>query len=813
MDAFVNDLRYAARSLRRTPGFTVAAVLTLAIGIGANTAIFSIVDHVILRPLAYDDPDRLYVVHEVAPRLAHITPAIPVSANHFLQWKRGTNAFESMALLGDVSLNLTGAGEPEKLVGARASADLFPMLGVAAQLGRVFLPEEDEVGRDRVVVLDDALWRSKFAADRGIVGRTITLDGQPHTVVGVLPPDFRFPKIADLFAMTVYVGRPQIWKPLALTKDEATISENFNFSCIVRVKASSSHAVATDQLNRIQATAWKQFPGADLRAVMLPLDEQITGRSAAGLEMLLAAVIAVLLIGCVNITNLLLARSTERRREIAVRSAIGASSARLLRQALAESTMLTLIGTLAALVFAQAVLQAVLAYAPIDLPRMDEVRLDGRIFAFMALLAAFTSLACGLLPAWRFAKADPQDAMKSVSRTSTSGRAAGRLRSLLVASEVALSAICLVAAGLLLHSFVKLMRVDPGFTSDRVVTIDLSLPAARYPNPPKRVEFYRTLLSEVSVLPGVVSAGITNGLPVTASGGNSMIHVEGNTAPMIERPLADIRNVNPEFFETMGIDLRAGSFLSESDRDGRTAVISQSLADRAWPNQQALGKRFRIGSPESPPYEVVGVVGDVRGVSLSGNLQFPTVYIPYWRRAFSEISLAVKTNDDPAVTYELVRQTIRRLDAELPIPALRTMDDVVMASVAPRQFQMRLVLVFGIVALLLAGLGVYSVVAYSVAQRTSELGLRMALGAAPRTVATSVIRQAMVPVALGLVGGLVAVIAAGRMVRALLFEVTPMDPATLISVSLILLGVAMVACYLPARRAMRVDPLAALRTE
>jgi predicted permease len=812
MDTILNDLRYALRSLRRTPGFTTAAVLTLAIGIGANTAIFSIVDHVILRPLAYHDPDRLYVVHEAVPKLAHIAPAIPVSANHFVEWKRNTNAFEDMALLGSVSLNLTGAGEPEQLLAARASAELFPMLGVEAQIGRVFLREEDQVGRDRVVVLDDALWRRRFAADRDIVGRTITLNSEPFEVIGVLPADFRFPKFADLYAMTTYQGRPEIWKPFALTQSQMQ-SEDFSFSAIVRVKETSSHAAALDQINRVQATVSKQFPGADLQAIMVPLDEQITGRSKTGLQLLLGAVGVVLLIGCVNITNLLLTRSTQRRREIAVRSAIGASASRLLRQALAESTMLALAGTVVGLVFAYLGLQSVLAYAPIDLPRMDEVRLDARVFAFMAVVTALTSVACGLLPAWHFANADPHDAMKAISRSATSGRAAGRLRAGLVASEVALSAICLVAAGLLLHSFVKLVNVDPGFRSERVVTVDLSLPGVRYPSPPKRVEFYRLLLSEVTALPGVVSAGITNGLPVTADGGRSAILVEGVALPLIERPIADVRSVNPDFFQTMGIGLRAGAYLSESDRDGRTAVISASLAERAWPNQPPLGKRFQVGGPQSPMYEVVGVVGDVRGASLAGEQQFPTVYVAYWRRAFSDVTLAVKTASDPAATYALVRQTIRRLDSELPIPAMQTMDDVVMASVAPRQFQMRLVLLFGIVALLLAGLGVYSVVSYSVAQRTSELGLRMALGATPRTVARSVLRQAMRPVALGLGVGLVISVAAGRAVRAMLFDVTPLDPITLVSVSAVLLTVGVLACYVPARRAMRVDPLNALRTE
>ena len=814
MDALVNDLRYALRSLLRTPGFTTAAVLTLAIGIGANTAIFSIVDHVILRPLTYEDPDRLYVVHETVPRFAHISPTLPVSANHFLEWQRSTDAFEEMALIGSASLNLTGAGEPEQLLAARASASLFPMFGIRPQLGRLFLPEEDAIGRDRVVVLDDALWRRRFGGDPGIVGRTITLSGNPFTVVGILPADFRFPKIADLFGMTIYDGRPQIWKPLAMTKEEATLAENFSLVCIVRVKDTSSPTAALDQLNRVQANVSKWFAGSDLRALMTPLDEQITGRSKTGLQLLLAAVAAVLLIGCVNITNLLLTRSMQRRREIAVRSAIGASSARLLRQALAESAVLSAIGTIAGLALAHLTLQAVLAYTPIDLPRMDEVGLDGRVFAFAAMLAALTSLACGLLPAWHFAKADPQDAMKSASRTSTSDGAAHRLRSALVVCEVALSAICLVAAGLLLHSFVKLMRVDPGFTSERIVTVDVALPGVRYPAQ-KRAEFYRTLLSEVSAIPGVVSAGITNRLPVAGRGvaATALIHIEGATAPIVERPIADVRNVNPEFFSAMGIALRDGAFLSESDRDGTTAVISQSLAERAWPNQQPLGKRFHIGDLQSPLYEVVGVVGDVRSTSLSGNVQSPGVYIPYWGRAFSEVSLAVKTADDPAATYALVRQTIRRLDAELPIPAMRTMDDVVMESVAPRQFQMRLVLMFGIVALLLAGLGVYGVVSYSVAQRTGEIGLRMALGADPGTVSRGVLRQAMLPVAVGLAVGLVAAIGAGRAVRAMLFDVSPMDPATLLSVTIILLTAGVAACVLPARRAMRVDPLVALRTE
>ena len=498
---------------------------------------------------------------------------------------------------------------------------------------------------------------------------------------------------------------------------------------------------------------------------------------------------------------------------MAVRSAIGASSKRLLRQSLAETSVLCLLGGLAALAIAHGVLQGVLAYAPVDFPRMDEVRLDTRLFGFTLVLSLLTSLACGVLPAWQLAKADPLEAMKAAARTTTSGRATGRLRSMLVTAEVALSAICLVAAGLLLHSFVKLLNVDPGFRSERVIALDLTLPAARYPTGPKRGAFHRAVLDAVAPIPGVTSAGTTNGLPMTARGGNSAILVEGVTAQLFERPLADIRGVNPDFFRTMSIPLRSGVLFSESDGDRLTAVISASLAERAWSGQDPIGKKFGFGAPQAPLYEVVGVVGDVRGAMLSGSQQFPNVYVPYWRRAFNEFTLVVKTTDDVAATYALVRQAIRRLDSELPIPAMRTMDDVVMASIAPRQFQMRLVLSFGIVALLLASLGIYAVVSHSVAQRTSEIGIRLAIGAAPQRIAGAVLRHAMLPVVTGMAAALFIVAAGGRALQAMLFGVTPTDAMTLVSVTALLMSVGLAASYFPARRAMRVDPMVALRTE
>ena len=812
-DTLLADLRFAARTLRKDAGFSVIAIATLALGIGANTAVFSIVDSVMLRPLAYRDAARLYVIHEVVPKFAHIAPLIPVNAMHFLDWRQNVRSFEQMAMIGGFTVNLTGSGEPERLPAARVTPGLFPMLGVQARLGRTFVEEEDQPGHNNVVLLNDELWKRRFGADPGVVGRKIMLDGNPHEIVGVLPPTFRFPKLSQLFAMTVAEERPQLWKPFGIRKDELEPLGNFNFSVIARLGRGVSTSQALAELNAAQARMASQWPEKiELRAGLAPLQEQITGRSRSGLELMLAAVAAVLLIACVNIANLLLGRASRRRREIAIRTAVGASRGRLVRQVLVESLLLAGLGGALGMALAFVATRLIVAHAPVDLPRLDEVHPDARLLLFTLGISTLAGLLFGLFPAWRFARTNPQEAMQASGRGRTATRSSGRLRSLLVGVEVGLSTMCLIAGGLLLHSFVKLLSVDGGFNAERVIAIDLTLPGSRYPDSDKRAAFFTSLLERVKTLPGVTAAGISNMLPLGGEGGNNLLRLEGTNLPLMERPLADVRRVNPDYFRTMGIPLRAGRFFTEADRDRKLAMVSALTAERLWPRQNPVGKRFGEGDDKAPLLEVVGVVGDVHGVSLSKAPSL-TVYEPYWQRMWDRTSLAVKTAIDPASAAPAIRAAIRQSDPELPIPAMQTMETMVAASVAPRRFQMDLVLLFAGAAMLLAGLGIYGVVSYSVAQRTNEMGIRMALGAQPGSIQRLVLRQGMVPVALGLAAGAAVSIALGRLLGSLLFGVTASDPVTVAGVVALLAAVGAAASYVPALRATHVDPSTALRCE
>jgi predicted permease len=503
MSTLIGDLRFALRLLTRSPGFSVIAIATLSLGIGANTAIFSIVDHVLLRPLPYRDSDRLYAVHEVVPKFAHVAPLVPVNAMHFREWRRNVRSFDRMALIGGVALNMTGTGEPERLAGARVSPALFTMLGVRPQLGRSFAEAEDHPGRDAVVVIDDELWRVRFGADPRVLGRKLVLDGRPYEVIGVLPRDFRFPKLASLYAMTIAEARPQIWKPFAVKDDELEAMGDFNYACVVSLKPGVSLAQAAAELGTAQKSISETVgEHIELLASLVPLQDQITGRSRRGLHLLLGAVGVVLLIGCVNIANLLLAQTTGRRREMAIRSALGASGARLVRQMLVESLVLSAIGGAGGVVVSYTAVEAVRLWAPVDLPRLDEVGVDARVLLFGTVLSVAAGLLCGLLPALRFARADPQDAMKAGARGTTGSPRHARVRTLLVAGEIALSTVCLSAAGLLLHSYVKLLAVDAGFDAQHVVTVEINLPPSRYPDLPQRSVLLRSALDAVRVVRG-----------------------------------------------------------------------------------------------------------------------------------------------------------------------------------------------------------------------------------------------------------------------------------------------------------------------
>jgi predicted permease len=793
--SLATDLRVSWRAMRRNPGFSLIAIATLAFGIGANTAIFTVVDAILLRPLGYGDESRLFVIHEVVPKFGLNAPMVPVNAMHFLEWRKRVAAFEQIAMIGGIGRNLTGTGDPERLAGARVSPMLFAMLAARTQLGRTFLEEEDQPGRDNVVLLSDKLWRRRFASDRNIIGRKILLDGLPYEVVGVLSPSFHFPRLNQLYAMKVSEDQPEFWKPFAVKPDELEPLGDFNYISIARLRPGVSRMQALAQLNATQADLARQAPEKiELFAALVPLQDQITSRSRSGLQLMLLAVGTVLLIGCVNIANLLLGRATSRKQELSIRSALGAGVRQLLQQMLAESFLLAAIGGALGVLVAYAGLQLILSRAPLDLPRLDEIHLDGRVLLFTLAISTVAGLICAILPAWRFARSQPLLAMKAGSRT-TEGRSAGRLRAVLM------------------RSLVNLFEVDKGFAAERVLTANLNLPDARYREEADRSRFVKSLLDSVRVLPGVVSAGSSNMLPLSGEGGNNLISLEGTTVPFPERPLADIRGVNAEYFQTLGIPLREGRLFADSDGEHKLAVVSSLAAERLWPGENPIGRRFKIGDPDGPFFEVAGVVGDVRGVGLDRTPSL-TIYTPYWqRRTWYGPALAVKTAVDPLSMSSAIRSAIHRLDAELPVPRFETMEQVVDASIAQRRFQMNLLLVFALTALLLASLGIYGVVSYSVVLRTNEMGIRMAIGAQSSDIRRMILRQAMTPVAIGAGIGLGVSLVIARLFAGLLYGVAPADGMTIGGVVVILGGVAAVASLIPARRASRVNPVTALHYE
>ncbi|MFY9727926.1 MAG: ABC transporter permease [Bryobacteraceae bacterium] len=812
MAELFSDVRYAVRVLARNPGFAAVAILTLALGIGGNTAIFTIFDGVLLRPLPFREPQRLAAINETIPKFAYLAPTFPVAADHFLKWRKQAHSFDQIALSQEIEMNLTSNGEPVRVSAGRVSAALFPLLGIQAKLGRTFRQEEDKLGNDRVVVLSDRLWSSRFQRDPAIVGRKIILDGNPYEVIGVLPAGVQLPKTSQVQSLAVPGDYAQLWKPLGLRVDEIQALGDFDFGCIARLAPGVSFERANAELNAIQDGIGRTLPEKiALLANVVPLQRQITGGTRASLVLLLAAVGAVLLIVCVNLANLLLARAAARRRELAVRLAIGAGAGRILRQMLTESLLLASLGGALGVAVAAWTLRVMLAGAPVDLPRIGEVHLDWRVLSFALAVTVLSGLLFGALPAWRATRTDPQTALQAGGR-STMGRHGGRVRRALIAVEVALSAACLVTGGLLLHSFSRVMQVDKGFRTERTLTVTLSLPWTRYRDRQHQSQFIRPLLDRVAALPGVTDVGTSNVLPLSGEGNNNVVMPEGANWPIVERPLADQRSVNPGFFRTMGIPLLSGRMFQDSDRERLVAVISAALARRLWPGENALGKKIVNGDDTDHPIEVVGMVGDVRGVSLTKTPN-PTMYRPYWQRFQSNVGLVVRTGSAPAALAGAIRHEIRRLDPEMPVPAFQTLDQLVDESVAQRRFQLELVLLFAVAALALAAVGVYGVVAQLVSQRTNEIGIRMALGAHAGDVRRMVLLEGLGPVAAGLAAGFAAALLAGRLVSGLLFGVRATDPLTFGAVAAVLLAAALAACLIPARRATRIDPLEALRYE
>ena len=810
----LHEFRQTFRALRREPGFTVLAVLTVALGIGANTAIFSIVNGTLLRPLPFAEPDRLASIRLTMPAIAQTYPTLPVSAPLFLEFRERAASFERLSAIHTGSSALTGAGEPEQLDTARVSANLFDTLGVRPSLGRGFLPHEDQQRGHRVAVITDSLWRRRFNADASILGRTIRLDQNPYTVIGVLPAWFRFPG-ANLLPIggQMSSSKPEAFWPLAFEPNELEEFYGCNYGVFARLKPQATAQSAAAELNVITAQALlRRSDPSGLRAVAVPMLDSMVGKTRRGLFVLLGAVGVVLLIACVNLANLMLARADRRSHESAVRTALGASRRRLIWSALSETLVISLLGGLLGVALAASGLGALVRNAPVDLPRLEEAGIDRTVMLFAFVLTTLTGLLFGLAPAWRSASADPHESLRSGGRTSTGAAGSSRVRAWLVAGQVGLSVVLLIAASLLVRSFVRLMRNDPGFHAAPALAADVKVPWNKY-DAVQRVAFYKRVIDDLSHRPGVDSAALVTMLPLQGEMWIDTFSVPGDTRPNWERPSANIRFASPDYFRTMGIPLVSGRTFTENDRSREVAIVSAKLAEALWPGQNPVGRRI---SRHGAEFEVVGVAGDVRAEPHKPAAAI--LYRPYWvwapyGAAPRRMVVVARSEGDPRAVAGALREAVRAADPEVPAPAVHTMTEVLEESVAQRRFQMLLISVFGMTALLLAGLGIYGVVSCAVARRRNEMGLRLALGARPGHIYAIVFRQVLRPVAFGLLAGLAGALATGRVLAALLYEVSPRDPLTMTAVAALLIAVTFAACLLPARRATRQDPLAALRHE
>jgi len=805
-----NDVRHAVRGLARDRGYTVIALLTLAFGIAVNTVIFSIVDAVLLRPLRFRDPGQLVVINEVIPEMSQLYPRLPVNARHYFEWREKGKSFSEMGIIDARDFNLTGAGQPEQLKGARISASVLPMLGVQPELGRNFTAEDDQPGHEHVVIISDALWSRRFHRDPGILGRTLTLDETPHTVIGVLPASFEFPK-GQADPLTRLPERSEIFRPTGFRRDAIDWFGQFNYSVIARLRPGVPPQKALAEVNVIQSDIVKHVPQKmHLTAYLAPLQEQITGPVRKGLLILFAAVGAVLLIVCVNLANLALARATGRGRDLAIRGALGASRVDLVRYILAESLCLGLAGGAAGLALAWGGLRAVLAYAPVDLPRIDEVHLDAQALLFALAASVLSGILFGILPALRASAADPQQALRAGSHTVTEGRHGLVTRDLLVGFEAALSAALLIVAGLLIGSFARLLQVDKGFDAERLIAAEVNLPSKRYEDGKRREQYYRQLEAKLESIPGVRRAALVSHLPLQGETWVDLMKKEGDNRPMTELPPINVRFCSGDYFRTMGIPLVAGRAFVDSDRNRKVGIVSEIVARQVWPGENAIGKRFGDGD-DKDLMEVVGVVRDVRvGLDKKPVL---TEYQPYWQRSETSMNVVLRTAMDERAIAPGVRDAIWSIDPDTVIGEMQTMQKIVSRSVGQRKFQVQLIAGFAAAALLLACIGIYGVVAWSTARRKNEIGIRMALGARSGGVERMVMANGMRPVLAGLAVGIGAALALGRVLGSVLFGISAHDPLTIISVACILAGTAALACWVPARRATRADPLDALRYE
>ncbi|HEV8482925.1 MAG TPA: ABC transporter permease [Blastocatellia bacterium] len=803
MQTLLRDLRYGMRMLRKNPGFTFIAVFTLALGIGANTAIFSVVNVVLLRPLPYPEPARLIRIWESNPQRGW--PYFPASAPDFEDWRKQQSVFEQLAAQENTTFNLTGDGEPERIPAVSVTAELFPALGISPFIGRSFLPEEEQVGRNHVTVLSYDLWRRHFGSDRVLVGQTIQLSGESYTVIGVMPSTFQFTRGTELWVPLILDPAVYPWRA-----DRA----NRNFAVIGRLKPGVSLAEAQGAMDAIAHNLEQQYPASNAAwGIRLQSFYEwiIPEELRKGLWVLLGAVGFVLLITCCNVANLFLARATRRQREVAIRTALGASRSRVVRQLLTESCMLAFLGGIAGLLLALWGMDLLVSRLPVNIPRLNEVEIERRVLGFTLVISLLTSVIFGLVPALHLSRVNLSEAFKEAAR-SLSGGAGHRARRLLVISQIALALVLLIGAGLMAQSFVRLSHVRLGFEPDRVLTLQIALPISQYREKTQQAAFYAQALERIRALPGVLGSGAVVGVPLIRGMNWSFpVTVEGRTMSPEEALPADARAVTPQYFATMGIPILQGRDFTERDGSESTnIIISDAMARRLWPNEDALEKRIRPGT-NNPWMTIVGVVGDVRN-SLDQEPR-PTIYFSAAQLGSNAMTVVLRTVGNPEGMSAAVRNEIKTLDSKLPIYNIRTMSAIYDDATGQPRFQAALLGLFAVVALVLAAVGIYGVMSYLVTEREREIGIRMALGAEAGDVLKLVVGQGMKLAIVGVLIGLGGALALTRLMQTLLFGVNPTDPPTFIAITLLLTVVALLACWLPARRAAKVDPMIALRYE
>ena len=809
MDNLLQDIRFGLRMLRRSPGFACVVVATLALGIGANSAIFSIVSAVLLRPLPYKDSDRVVMIWETFGKQDF--SQVPASVPNYLDWKEQSRSFEDMAAafaMPEYGFNLVINGEPERVRGGRATSSLFPVLGIKPALGRGFLEEEDKPGGPPVVLISQSLWKRRFGSDPQAIGRSVGVDGTPRVVVGVLPQEIQA------------LGAVDLWTPRALSRSEPR--GDHNIGVIARLKSEISVKQAQAEMSAISQRLAKQYPDTNREwgVAVIPISEVYSGPIAPALLVLQVSVGFLLLIACANVASILLARAVDRKREISIRAALGANRRRIVFQLLTESVALALAGGALGLFMAGWGVGILRDMLPDIIPRLKTMSIDYRVVIFTAGLSVLTGILFGLAPALRASRSDLAQTLKEGGGKQAGSTSSQRARSLLLVGEVALTLALSIGAGLLVKSFVKLMSVNPGLQADNVLTMSLNLPDAKYPHDQQKVDFFRRLIERVQALPGVNSAATISVLPLRSDFLNMRFNVAGFVVeghPAIVRgqePNADFRMISPGYFRTMGIALQKGRIFNEQDTQDKpkVVIINDTMVRRYFPNEDPIGKRLRIIPTDSVPYAIVGIVGDVKLYGLSSTIE-PAIYLPFSQNPRIAMHLVVNSSTDPAALSATVRREIMALDREQPVADVRTMRRVLSESVMPQRLITSLLGVFAALALALGIVGIYGLTAISVSQRTREIGIRMALGAQRSDVLSMIIRKALLIALVGVGLGVLCSLALTRALSGLLYGVTATDPLIFFSVPMLLIAAAAFASYVPARRATQVDPLVALRYE